>query len=451
MNTATILEQLKQKNPNEEEFHQAAEEVLVYLSPVLEKNKQYQQQKIVERMLEPDRVISFRVNWVDDAGEIQVNRGYRVQMNSALGPYKGGLRFSPTVSLGEFKFLAFEQTFKNALTGIPLGAGKGGADFDPRGKSDGEVMRFCQAFMSELYRHIGNRTDVPAGDKGVGAREIGYLFGAYKKLQNQYEGVLTGKGVNWGGSLMRTEATGYGLVYFAQEMLRQAGEGFSGKKCIVSGSGNVSQYCIEKLIRLGAKVVAMSDSSGFIYDEKGIDEEKLAYIKELKNEKRGRIEEYAQKFAAEYTAVTEEGADSDPLWNIKAELAFPCATQNEVQEKDVRNMVNNGVFLLAEGANMPLTAGATKLIEESNILYGPGKAANAGGVAVSGIEMMQNYMGSYWSAEEVDSRLKKIMCDIHDQCLQTAEEWGFEKNYAAGANIAGFIRVANAMLAQGVV
>ncbi|WP_017731067.1 NADP-specific glutamate dehydrogenase [Nafulsella turpanensis] len=450
MSIATILEQLKQKNPNEEEFHQTAEEVLFYFSPVLEKHKQYQQYKIVERMLEPDRVISFRVNWVDDAGEVQVNRGYRVQMNSALGPYKGGLRFSPTVSLGEFKFLAFEQTFKNALTGIPLGAGKGGADFDPRGKSDGEVMRFCQAFMQELYRHIGNRLDVPAGDKGVGAREIGFLFGTYKKLQNQYEGVLTGKGINWGGSLMRTEATGYGLVYFAQEMLRQAGEEVSGKRCIVSGSGNVSQYCIEKLIRLGAKVVTVSDSSGFIYDEKGIDEEKLAYIKELKNEKRGRIEEYARKFGAEYTPV-HQGGDSDPLWNVKAELAFPCATQNEVQEKDVQNMKSNGVFLLAEGANMPLTAEATKLIEQSDILYGPGKAANAGGVAVSGIEMMQNYIGSYWSAEEVDSRLKKIMCDIHNQCLQTAEEWGFGKNYAAGANIAGFIRVADAMIAQGVI
>lgn len=450
MSTAQILEQLKNKNPNEEEFHQAAEEVLNHLAPVLEKNKQYRRQKIVERMLEPERVISFRVSWVDDSGEVQVNRGYRVQMNSSLGPYKGGLRFTPTVKLGELKFLAFEQILKNALTGLPLGAGKGGADFNPKGKTDGEVMRFCQAFMAELYRHIGNRLDVPAGDMGVGSREIGYLFGAYKKLQNQYEGALTGKGIGWGGSLLRTEATGYGLVYFAQQMLKQAGQSMSGKSCIVSGAGNVSQHCIEKLIQLGAKVVTVSDSSGFIYDENGIDEAKLAFIKELKNKRRGRIREYAEKFTAEYTEVDKE-ADHDPIWNIKADLAFPCATQNELQEKDAYSLKNNGVMLLAEGANMPLTAEAIKVIEPSNILYAPGKASNAGGVAVSGIEMMQNYYGSYWTAEEVDNRLKAIICGIHDTCLQASEEWGFDKNYAAGANIAGFIKVADAMLAQGVV
>lgn len=449
MSTNQILEQLKKKNPNEEEFHQAVEEVLEHLAPVLEKNKQYREKKIVDRLLEPERVITFRVSWVDDSGEVHVNRGYRVQMNSALGPYKGGLRFLPDVKLGELKFLAFEQTLKNALTGLPLGAGKGGADFDPKEKSDGEVMRFCQAYMAELYRHIGNRLDVPAGDMGVGSREIGYLFGAYKKFQNQYEGALTGKGVGWGGSLLRTEATGYGLIYFAQQMLEQAGESISGKRCIVSGAGNVSQHCIEKLIQLEAKVVTVSDSSGFIYDEEGINEEKLAFIKELKNEKRGRIKEYAEKFNAKYTEVDKE-AKEDPIWKVQADLAFPCAMQNELQEKDAQNLKDNGIMLLAEGANMPLTAEATEIIEQADILYAPGKASNAGGVAVSGIEMMQNYHGNFWTAEEVDNRLKSIICDIHDKCLQAAEEWGFKKNYAAGANIAGFIRVADAMLAQGV-
>lgn len=450
MDTEKILQNLKEKNPQEKEFHQAAAEVLEHIAPVLEKKPEYRKQKIVERMLEPERVITFRISWQDDEGEVQVNRGYRVQMNSALGPYKGGLRFSPSVSLGELKFLAFEQTFKNALTGLPLGAGKGGADFNPKGKSDAEVMRFCQAFMAELYRHIGSRLDVPAGDMGVGAREIGYLFGYYKKLQNQFEGAITGKGVGWGGSLLRTEATGYGLIYFAQQMLKQAGESISGKSCIVSGAGNVAQYSIEKLIQLGAKVVTVSDSSGFIYDKQGINTEKLEFIKELKNEKRGRIKEYAEHFEAEYTEVDKE-AKENPIWNVKADLAFPCATQNEVQEKDAQNLKNNGILLLAEGANMPLTAEATEILEHADILYAPGKASNAGGVGVSGIEMMQNYIGNNWSAEEVDRRLKTIICGIHDKCLQAAEEWGFPNNYAAGANIAGFIRVADAMLAQGIV
>ncbi len=450
MDIEKIIQQLKDKNPQEQEFIQAATEVLEHIAPVLEKKPEYREQKIVERMLEPERVISFRVSWQDDNGEVQVNRGYRVQMNSALGPYKGGLRFSPSVKQGELKFLAFEQTLKNALTGLPLGAGKGGSDFDPKGKSDAEVMRFCQAFMAELYRHIGSRLDVPAGDMGVGAREIGYLFGAYKKLQNSYEGAITGKGVGWGGSQMRTEATGYGLIYFAQQMLKKADSNIEGKTCLVSGAGNVAQYCIEKLIQLGAKVLTVSDSSGFIYDKEGIDEEKLAYIKELKNKKRGRIKEYAEKFDAEYTEVDKE-AKENPIWNIKADLAFPCATQNEVQEKDAENLKNNGIILIAEGANMPLTAEATEIVEKSDILYAPGKASNAGGVAVSGIEMMQNYLGSYWTAEEVDQRLKSIICSIHDRCLKAAEEWGFPKNYAAGANISGFIQVADAMLAQGIV
>ncbi len=450
MSTDEILEQIKKKNPDEKEFHQAAAEVLEHLSPVLEKKKEYRQQKIIARLLEPERVISFRVVWVDDEGEVQVNRGYRVEMNSALGPYKGGLRFSPTVSLGIFKFLAFEQTLKNSLTGLPLGAGKGGADFNPKGKSDREVMCFCQAFMAELYRHIGSRVDVPAGDMGVGSREIGYLFGAYKKLQNQYEGALTGKGVGWGGSLMRTQATGYGLVYFARQMLRHEKEALEGKRCIVSGAGNVAQHCIEKLIHLDAKVLTVSDSSGFIYDEQGIDEEKLAFIKELKNNNGGRIKEYASKFDAQYTEVDKD-AEENPIWDVEADLAFPCATQNELQKKDAQNLKNNGIKLLAEGANMPLTAAATEIIEQSGILYAPGKASNAGGVTVSGIEMMQNYSGSFWTAEEVDKRLEAIIGEINDKCLEAARTWGFEKNYAAGANIAGFIRVADAMLAQGVV
>lgn len=450
METTDFLQQIKEKDPEEKDFHQAVAEVLEHITPVLERRPEYRKQKIVQQMLEPERVITFRVSWIDDQGEVQINRGYRVQMNSALGPYKGGLRFSPGVKLGELKFLAFEQTLKNALTGLPLGAGKGGSDFDPKGKSNIEVMRFCQAFMAELYRHIGSRLDVPAGDMGVGSREIAYLFGAYKKLQNRYEGAITGKGVGWGGSLLRKEATGYGLVYFAQQMLKQAGQSMSGKSCLVSGSGNVAQYCIEKLISLGAKVVSVSDSSGFVYDKKGINQEKLAFIKELKNEKRGRIREYARQFNTEYTEVDKKAAEN-PAWNIKADVAFPCATQNEVQEKDAENMKRNGVLLLAEGANMPLTAKANDIIEHSDILYAPGKASNAGGVAVSGIEMMQNHLGSYWTSEEVEERLKAIICSIHDQCLQAAEEWGFPKNYAAGANIVGFTRVADAMLAQGVV
>lgn len=450
METTELIQRIKGKDPEEKEFHQAVAEVLEHISPVLEKHPEYREQKIVQQMLEPERVITFRVSWIDDQGKVQVNRGYRVQMNSALGPYKGGLRFSPSLKLGELKFLAFEQTFKNALTGLPLGAGKGGSDFDPKGKSNVEVMRFCQAYMSELYRHIGSRLDVPAGDMGVGSREIGYLFGAYKKLQNRYEGAVTGKGVGWGGSLLRKEATGYGLVYFAQQVLKQAGHSMSGKSCVVSGAGNVAQHCIEKLILLGAKVVSVSDSSGFVYDKQGINKEKLAFIMELKNEKRGRIREYAEHFNVEYSEVDKNAAEN-PIWNIKADLVFPCATQNEVQKRDAENMKKNGILLLAEGANMPLTAEANDIIEHSDILYAPGKASNAGGVAVSGIEMMQNHLGSYWTSEEVEKQLKTIICRIHDQCLEAAEEWGFPKNYAAGANIVGFQRVADAMLAQGVV
>lgn len=450
MSDHDLLERVKKKNPGEPEFHQAAEEVIHTLKPVLDKHPKYRDHKILERILEPERMISFRVTWVDDQGEIQVNRGYRVQMNSALGPYKGGIRFHPSVYPGILKFLAFEQTFKNALTGIPMGGGKGGADFNPKGKSENEVMRFCQSFMDELYRHIGHRTDVPAGDIGVGGREVGFMFGHYKKLINQFSGVFTGKGVGWGGSILRTEATGYGLVYFAQNMLKELDESIEGKTCLVSGSGNVAQHAIEKLIQSGAKVISVSDSSGFIHDPNGIDEDKLAYIKDLKNNKRGRILEYADKYTdAEYT---ENKADEphNPMWEIKADCAFPCATQNEINEKDAQNLVDNGIILIGEGANMPLTNEAADIVIDNKVLYSPGKASNAGGVATSGIEMMQNYIGNYWTAEQVDSKLQEIMKNIHNNCLQAAETYGFKDNYAAGANIAGFVKVADAMIAQGV-
>lgn len=446
-----IIDIVKKNSPGEPEFHQAVEEVVETVKPVLDKHPTYRKHKILERMIEPERLISFRVSWLDDNDEIQVNRGYRVQMNSAMGPYKGGIRFHPSVYGGILKFLAFEQTFKNALTGLPIGGGKGGADFNPKGKSDMEVMRFCQSFMTELSRHIGHRTDVPAGDIGVGGREIGYMFGTYKKIYNQFTGVLTGKGVGWGGSLMRTEATGYGLVYFAQNMLATKGDSLKGKVCIVSGSGNVAQHAVEKIIALGGKPVTLSDSSGFIYDEEGIDDRKLAFVKELKNNRRGRIKEYTEEFSgAVYTEIKASDRHNG-IWNVKADCVFPCATQNELDKAGAETLISNGVTLIGEGANMPLTAEAAQVVLENDVLYAPGKASNAGGVATSGIEMMQNYHGSYWSATEVDERLQKIMSGIHRNCLEAAEAYGLKGNYVAGANIAGFIKVADAMIAQGVV
>jgi glutamate dehydrogenase (NADP+) len=448
---ADLLDSVRKRNPNEPEFLQAAEEVILSVLPVLEKNPAFVKLKLLERMLEPERLISFRVTWVDDKGDVQINRGYRVQMNSAIGPYKGGLRFHPSVTPSILKFLAFEQTFKNALTGIPMGGGKGGSDFDPKGKSENEIMRFCQAFMLELYRHIGHRLDVPAGDIGVGGREIGYLFGAYKKIQNEFTGVLTGKGIGWGGSLIRSEATGYGLVYFAEFMLQEKKDSLKGKKCLVSGSGNVAQYAIEKILHLGGIPVTASDSNGFIYDEEGITLDKLEFIKDLKNNKRGRIEEYAGHFKnAVYTELSME-TDYNPLWNQKADCAFPCATQNEVNAKDAQNLVNNKVLLLAEGANMPTTIEAINILIDNGVLYSPGKASNAGGVATSGLEMTQNFMGAQWTKQEVDQRLHSIMKEIHSVALAAAKEFGKPGNYLVGANIAGFLKVAKAMQDQGVI
>ncbi len=451
MSENELFDRIKKRNPNEPEFIQAVEEVISSVGKILKKHPEYHQLKILERMTEPERMVTFRINWIDDDGNVQVNRGFRVQMNSALGPFKGGLRFHPSVNQSILKFLAFEQIFKNALTGLPLGGGKGGADFNPKGKSDQEIMRFCQAFMLELFRHIGHFTDVPAGDIGVGSREIGYLFGAYKKLQNEFTGVLTGKGSQWGGSLIRPEATGYGLVYFAANMLESADASLEGKTCLVSGAGNVAQFTIEKLIELGAIPVTVSDSSGFIYDKEGIDEEKLAHIKHIKNVSRGRIEEYTKKYKnAEYTEVDSE-AKYNPLWKIKAECVFPCATQNEINEKDAKNLTKNGLKLLAEGANMPLTAEAIDIMQDSKVMYAPGKASNAGGVAVSGLEMTQNRMGVYWSREEVDEKLKDIMKRIHSDCLETIKEYKLDdNNYMEAANIFGFLKVADAMKAQGV-
>ena len=451
MNTQEILEVVKQRNPNEPEFIQAAEEVITSIVPVLEKNPSFVKLKLLERMLEPERLISFRVTWLDDNGDVHVNRGYRVQMNSAIGPYKGGLRFHPSVTRSILKFLAFEQTFKNALTGIPMGGGKGGSDFDPKGKSDNEVMKFCQAFMSELFRHIDHRIDVPAGDIGVGEREVGYLFGTYKKIKNEFTGVLTGKGIGWGGSLIRTEATGYGLIYFAENMLQSKNDSVLNKVCLVSGSGNVSQYTIEKIIHLGGKVVTASDSTGFIYDEDGFTPEKLTFLKELKNIRRGRIRAYAERFKNVVYQDFDAKADYNPLWNIKADCAFPCATQNEVNAKDASNLVKNGVKLLAEGANMPTTIDGINILIDNGVMYAPGKASNAGGVATSGLEMTQNFMGSHWPAKDVDEKLHNIMRNIHDTCLAAAKEYGMPGNYLAGANIAGFMKVARAMQAQGVV
>ena len=445
-----ILDYVIKRNPNEPEFVQAVEEVILSIAPVIEKNPEYSRLKILERMVEPERMISFRVTWLDDKGEAQVNRGYRVQMNSAIGPYKGGLRFHPSVTPSVLKFLAFEQVFKNALTGIPMGGGKGGSDFDPKGKSDIEVMKFCQAFMGELARHIGHRLDVPAGDIGVGGREIGYLFGAYKKIKNEFTGVLTGKGIGWGGSLIRTEATGYGLIYFAENMLQTKGDSIKGKTCLVSGSGNVAQYAIEKIHQLGGKAVTASDSNGFIYDEVGIHGERLKFLMDLKNNRRGRIKEYADKFKCTYQE-TKENSDQNPLWSIKADCAFPCATQNEVNEKDALNLSNNKIKLLGEGANMPVTPSAINTLIHNGVMYSPGKASNAGGVATSGLEMTQNYMGQNWTREEVDNKLVGIMKNIHDTCLTAAKEYGRPGNYMDGANIAGFLKVAKAMVAQGVV
>ncbi len=450
MSNSSILENVKRRNPNEPEFLQAAEEVIASVLPVLERNPEFARLKLLERMLEPERLISFRVTWLDDKGDVQVNRGYRVQMNSAIGPYKGGLRFHPSVTPSVLKFLAFEQIFKNALTGIPMGGGKGGSDFDPKGKSDNEVMKFCQAFMGELARHISHRLDVPAGDIGVGGREIGYLFGAYKKIKNEFTGVLTGKGIGWGGSLIRTEATGYGLIYFAENMLQNIGSSIKSKTCLVSGSGNVSQYAIEKIIQLGGKAITASDSNGVIIDEAGFTLEKLEFLKDLKNNRRGRIKEYADKYKCTYKEV-DPNADHNPIWNIKADCAFPCATQNEVNGKDANNLVKNGVKLLGEGANMPTTIEGINVLLDHGVIYAPGKASNAGGVATSGLEMTQNFMGSNWTREEVDAKLVGIMKNIHDTCLAAAKEYGKPGNYMAGANIAGFLKVAKAMQAQGVI
>jgi glutamate dehydrogenase (NADP+) len=446
-----ILEKIKQKDPEQTEFHQAVQEVFETIKPVLDQNPEYGQASIMERITEPERTIIFRVPWMDDAGLVQVNRGFRVEMNSAIGPYKGGLRFHPSVNLSILKFLGFEQVFKNALTTLPIGGGKGGSDFDPKGKSDNEVMRFCQSFMAELYRHIGPNTDIPAGDIGVGAREIGYLFGMYKKLSNEFSGILTGKSLSWGGSLIRPEATGYGCVYFAAEMLATHDDSLEGKKCLVSGSGNVAQYTVEKIIHLGGKAVTLSDSSGYIYDETGIDADKLAFVMQLKNSQRGRIKEYADKYPEAVFTATDESMAYNPLWNHQADCAFPSATQNEINEKDAANLIKNGVKLVAEGANMPSTSEAVNLFLDNHILFAPGKAANAGGVAVSGLEMSQNSMRINWPREEVDNRLKGIMKSIHTSCINASAQYGKPGNYVAGANIAGFVKVVDAMLDQGIV
>jgi glutamate dehydrogenase (NADP+) len=447
----SLLQAVKAKNPHEPEFHQAVEEVIESLTLVLERHPEYRAARILERIVEPERVIMFRVPWMNDQGEVQVNRGFRIEMNSAIGPYKGGLRFHPSVNLGILKFLAFEQVFKNSLTTLPMGGGKGGSDFDPKGKSDNEVMRFCQSFMTELFRHIGPDTDVPAGDIGVGGREIGYMFGQYKRLRNEFTGVLTGKGLNWGGSLIRPEATGYGAVYFAAEMLATRKETLKGKVCLVSGSGNVAQYTVEKINQLGGKAVTLSDSSGYIYDEAGIDDKKLKFLMELKNVRRGRIREYADAFkGVVYTAIDGK-LDSNPLWNHKAQCAFPSATQNEINAKDAANLLRNGVYVVSEGANMPTTIEGVKTFLDAKILYGPGKAANAGGVATSGLEMAQNSSRMSWSREEVDKRLHEIMKSIHRASFETAERFGTPGNYVNGANIAGFLKVADAMIDQGLV
>ena len=440
----TVLEKVKKRNPGEIEFIQAVTEVLETLSPVLDKNKKYEEAAILERIVEPERQIIFRVPWTDDKGNVQVNRGFRFEFNSAIGPYKGGLRLHPSVNQSILKFLGFEQVFKNSLTTLPMGGGKGGSDFDPKAKSDNEIMRFCQSFMTELYRHIGPNTDVPAGDIGVGGREIGFLFGQYKRIRNEFTGILTGKALNWGGSLIRPEATGYGTVYFAEEMLKTKGDSIKGKTVVISGSGNVAQYAVEKVNHLGGKAVSLSDSSGTIYDPDGIDAEKLAFVLELKNVKRGRIKEYADKYNCEYL-------EGKKPWGIKCDCALPCATQNEIDANDAKTLLDNGCFLISEGANMPSTPEAVELYLGKKILYGPGKAANAGGVATSGLEMSQNSLRLAWTREEVDEKLHNIMIAIHQQCVDAANEYGQPGNYVMGANIAGFVKVADAMIDQGVV
>ena len=440
----SLFQTIKQRDPNQAPFHQAVEEVFMSLQPFLAKNPQYTKQGLLERIVEPERVVMFRVSWVDDKGQVQVNRGYRVQMSSAIGPYKGGLRFHPTVDLGVLKFLAFEQVFKNALTTLPMGGGKGGSDFDPKGKSDAEVMRFCQAFMSELYRHIGADTDVPAGDIGVGGREIGFLFGQYKKLRNEFTSVLTGKGLTWGGSLIRPEATGYGTVYFAQSMLQTKGDKLEGKRVVISGSGNVAQYACEKAIQLGAKVLTVSDSNGFaLFPDSGMTEAQLAALIELKEVRRERVSVYAKEQGLQYF-------ENQKPWGVKCDIALPCATQNELDGKDAVTLLANGVICVAEGANMPSTLEAVEAFLKAKILYAPGKASNAGGVATSGLEMSQNHIRLSWSREEVDKRLFDIMSNIHENCVANGTENGYT-NYVNGANIAGFKKVADAMLAQGIV
>jgi glutamate dehydrogenase (NADP+) len=447
----TLMSNLEKRYPLERDYLQAVGEVTPSLIPVLDRHPEFTDASILERLVEPERVLQFRVSWVDDNGDIQVNRGYRIGFNGAIGPYKGGLRFHPTVTVGVLKFLAFEQVFKNSLTGQPIGGGKGGSDFDPRDKSDGEVMRFCQAFMSELYRHIGPDTDVPAGDIGVGAREIGFLFGTYRKLTNTFSGILTGRGLEYGGSLIRPEATGYGTVYFASEMAHGSGKTLDGAVCLVSGSGNVAQFAVEKLIEFEAKPVTLSDSSGWIHDPEGIDHAKLEWVKELKNEHRGRISEYVEKFPSATYHETDRDAPANPLWSVKSDCAFPCATQNELLGTDARNLVENGCWLVAEGANMPTDPTGQSVFREHAVLYGPGKAANAGGVAVSALEMSQASQRTAWSREEVDSRLREIMQNIYRQSSHAAAEYGFGQDLLHGANIAGFLKVGRAMLAQGVI
>ena len=439
-----VIELVKQRDPGQPEFHQAVTEVLESLEPALARYPKYEQHRILERIVEPERQIMFRVPWLDDKGQVQVNRGFRIEFSSAIGPYKGGLRLHPSVNLSILKFLGFEQVFKNSLTTLPMGGGKGGSDFDPKGKSDNEVMRFCQSFMSELYRHIGADTDVPAGDIGVGGREIGYMFGQYKRLKNEFVGILTGKALNWGGSLIRPEATGYGAVYFAEEMLKTRNETFKGKTCTVSGSGNVAQYTVEKLNQLGAIPVTLSDSDGFIHDAKGITPDKLEFVLELKNVRRGRIEEYAKKFGCEFVAGKRP-------WMVKCDAAFPSATQNEIDGNDAATLLKNGCYVIAEGANMPSTPEAVDKFLAAKVLYGPGKAANAGGVATSGLEMSQNSMRLSWTREEVDARLKGIMQSIHSAAYKTAKDFGQPTNYVMGANIAGFVKVADSMIDHGVV
>ena len=444
-NVQEFLDTVAKRNTNEPEFLQAVHEVAETIIPFIEKNKKYQNKKLLERMVEPERVIMFRVPWIDDNGDVQVNRGFRIQMNSAIGPYKGGLRFHPSVNLSILKFLAFEQVFKNSLTTLPMGGGKGGSDFDPKGKSDNEVMKFCQSFMTELAKHIGADTDVPAGDIGVGGREIGFLYGQYKRLRNEFTGVLTGKGRSYGGSLIRPEATGYGNVYFAENMLNTRSKSIKGKTVVISGSGNVAQFAAQKATELGGKVVTLSDSSGYIYDEKGIDAEKLAHVMEIKNVKRGRIKDFLQKYPdAEYF-------EGETPWSVKCDIALPCATQNELHEADARKLVENGCFCVGEGANMPCTPEAITVFQEAKILFSPGKASNAGGVATSGLEMSQNSMRYSWTSEEVDAKLKQIMDSIHEQCVEFGKTEDGYIDYVKGANIAGFVKVADAMLAQGVV